>query len=136
MAAVRRRRRRGQCLVWLALGKDWSPGWVFLPGLWLGLGLAADLVFGLTAWWQLRTRFRELALRRFNPAPSPFARWFGLGSPERAGPARADIPATRSSAPKIRLRKPRDWRTDARREDKRSGISVRSRVSAVKDALE
>ena len=65
--------------VWfgLALSKDWSPGWEFQLALWLGLGLAADLVYGLSAWSQLRTRFRELALRRFNPAPSRFARWFG-----------------------------------------------------------
>ena len=72
--------------VWygLALGEDWSPSWQFLLALWLGFGLAADLVFGLTAWWQLRTRFRELALRRFNPAPSRFARWFGLRQTERS----------------------------------------------------
>jgi hypothetical protein len=35
-------------------------------GLWFGLGLLADLVFGLPAWWRLRTRFRRLALQRFT----------------------------------------------------------------------
>ena len=64
----------------LVLGKHWDPGWQFVLRLWMGLGLAADLSFGLTAWWQLHSRFRELALRRFNPAPSGFSRWFGLGA--------------------------------------------------------
>ena len=51
----------GAAEVWigLALGKTWSPGWQFYLKLWMGLGLAADMVFGLTAWWQLRTRFRN-----------------------------------------------------------------------------
>jgi hypothetical protein len=57
--------------VWygLALNKTWSPSWQFQLGLWIGSGLAADVGFGLFAWWQLRYRFRELALRRFNPKP-------------------------------------------------------------------
>ncbi|MGO8927406.1 MAG: hypothetical protein ACLQU3_11020 [Limisphaerales bacterium] len=85
----------GKVWHWLALGEDWSPSWQFLLALWLGFGLAADLVFGLTAWWQLRTRFRELALMRFNPAPSRFARWFGLEQTERLSPQRTGA-ATRT----------------------------------------
>ena len=82
----------GAAEVWigLALGKTWSPGWQFYLKLWMGLGLAADMVFGLTAWWQPRTRFRELALRRFNPVPSGFARWFDRQEAESAGPPGAE----------------------------------------------
>jgi len=38
------------------------PGWRFYLSLWFFLGLAADLAFGLHAWWRLRMQFRELAL--------------------------------------------------------------------------
>ena len=47
------------------LGASPVPGWTFFFGLWLTLGLAADLLFGLYAWWQLRNRFRKLAEKRF-----------------------------------------------------------------------
>jgi ABC-type transport system involved in multi-copper enzyme maturation permease subunit len=39
-------------------------GWWFLLNLWFWLGVATDLVLGLPAWWQLRTRFREIALQK------------------------------------------------------------------------
>ena len=105
--------------VWygLALSEDWSPSWQFQIGLWLGLGLAADLAFGLTAWWQLRTRFRELALRRFNPVPSRFARWFGPEQTERALPQRAGAASQAG-----RIHEPQ--RRDEHRENKGSGISA------------
>jgi hypothetical protein len=45
-----------------------GPGWKFYTGLWFGLGLLADLAFGLPAWWRLRMRFRRLALQRFTSA--------------------------------------------------------------------
>jgi hypothetical protein len=105
--------------VWygLALGKDWDPGWQFYLALWLGLGLAADLVFGLTAWLQLRGHFRELALRRFNPAPRRFARWFGL---ERAG--RGSAASVGAAAQNRRPNEPQ--RRDERREEEGGGTSV------------
>jgi len=105
--------------VWfgLALGKEWSPGWQFHLALWLGLGLTADLVFGLTAWSQLRTRFRELALRRFNPAPRRLARWFGR---EQAGRARA--PSAGAANQNGRPDEPQ--RRDERGEDKGSRTSA------------
>lgn len=40
------------------------PGWPFYLLVWFWLGIAADLGFGLPAWWRVRTRFRELALQR------------------------------------------------------------------------
>jgi hypothetical protein len=63
--------------LWSALtpGPGWSPGWLFYLGLWFGLSLAADLLFGLRAWWSLRTRFREIALSRFSPTPSRLDQW-------------------------------------------------------------
>ena len=112
--------------VWygLALGEYWSPGWQFQIGLWLGLGLAADLVFGLTAWWQLRTRFRELALRRFNPAPSRFARWFGPEQTTRPLPQRAGTAAQVS-------RPDEPQRRDDHRADERGAVSALSAVRII-----
>ncbi|HEV2391670.1 MAG TPA: hypothetical protein VG146_04815 [Verrucomicrobiae bacterium] len=51
----------------------WAPGWKFDLALWFALGLGADLLFGLRAWWQLHHHFRELALQRFSPAAAPVA---------------------------------------------------------------
>jgi hypothetical protein len=50
--------------LWTAGGP--GPSWKFFLYLWFWLGVVADLAFGLPAWWQLRTRFRELALQRFT----------------------------------------------------------------------
>ena len=50
--------------LWTAGGP--GPSWKFFLCLWFWLGVFADLAFGLPAWWQLRTRFRELALQRFT----------------------------------------------------------------------
>jgi hypothetical protein len=50
--------------LWTAGGP--GPGWEFYLYLWFWLGILTDLAFGLPAWWQLRTRFRELALQRFT----------------------------------------------------------------------
>jgi hypothetical protein len=49
--------------LWTAGGP--GPNWKFFLYLWFWLGVLTDLAFGLSAWWQLRTRFRELALQRF-----------------------------------------------------------------------
>ena len=118
----------GNVLFGLALGKTWEPGWQFYLKLWMGLGLAVDLVFGLTAWWQLRTRFRELALSRFNPVPSGFARWFGREESGSAGPQGAG-----AAGPEGQLNETQ--RREERREDQEKGISVifarlRSRLGA------
>jgi hypothetical protein len=42
-----------------------QPQWGFYLGLWIAVGLAADLGFGLAAWWRLSNRFRQLAQKRF-----------------------------------------------------------------------
>lgn len=59
----------------LSAGSGWSPDGELYLGLWFGLSLAADLIFGLSAWYRLRTSFRELALRRFSPAPPRLGEW-------------------------------------------------------------
>lgn len=99
------------------LGKTWSPGWQFYLELWMGLGLAADLIFGLTAWWQLRTRFRELALRRFNPVLPGLGRWFGLGPAGGHGPQQAGFAARSGQLDEPRSR-------DEHREDPGSRTSA------------
>ena len=52
--------------VWLMLHGSNDLGWKFYLYLWVWLGLLADAIFGLSAWWLVRTRFRELALQRFS----------------------------------------------------------------------
>jgi hypothetical protein len=60
--------------MWSAMSSTPAPGWQFFLYLWFGLGLIADAAFGVPAWIQLRTRFRQLALRRFtNSAARPDA---------------------------------------------------------------
>jgi len=56
--------------LWRVGGSSSGPGWKFFLYLWFWLGVLADLAFGLPAWWQLRTRFRELALQRFTTSRS------------------------------------------------------------------
>lgn len=51
----------------------------FLLVLWFGLGMAADGVFGLGAWRNLRTAFREVATHRFATTPSLWDRIFRGG---------------------------------------------------------
>jgi ABC-type transport system involved in multi-copper enzyme maturation permease subunit len=53
---------------WSATGAGPTIGWRFWLYLWFWLGVFTDIAFGLTAWWQVRNRFRELALRRFTLA--------------------------------------------------------------------
>jgi len=52
-----------------------TPSWNFYVGLWLVLGLATDLVFGVIAWHRLGTRFRDAASLRYAPGER---RLFGL----------------------------------------------------------
>ncbi|HWY75533.1 MAG TPA: hypothetical protein VN281_07945, partial [Verrucomicrobiae bacterium] len=59
------------------------PGWKILAGLWFALGILADVVFGLAAWRQLTTRFRELAI---DSRPGP-------NSPDVPPPVEARKPA-------------------------------------------
>jgi ABC-type transport system involved in multi-copper enzyme maturation permease subunit len=44
------------------------PGWEFYLSLWFWLGIGTDLVFGVSAWRRVRTRFRELALQHVSRA--------------------------------------------------------------------
>jgi len=51
-------------------------GWKFYLILWFGLGIVADAVFGLSAWRNLQTAFREVATQRFSSAPTLLQRLF------------------------------------------------------------
>lgn len=52
--------------LWLALTySSWTPSWSFYFGCWFGLGLAADLFFGLKARAELLGGFRQLASEQF-----------------------------------------------------------------------
>lgn len=44
--------------------------WKFFVGSWFGIGMALDFLFARTAWRRLTGSFRELALRRYGPAPA------------------------------------------------------------------
>jgi ABC-type transport system involved in cytochrome c biogenesis permease component len=62
-------------LLYLADLIRWQPGPQFGLGLWFGLGLAADLLFGLRAWHTLRKNFRRLAVQSFLPEPARSPWW-------------------------------------------------------------
>jgi ABC-type transport system involved in cytochrome c biogenesis permease component len=53
----------------------WQPSDRFGLGLWFGLGLATDLLFGLCAWHTLRKDFRRLAMQSFLSEPPRPAWW-------------------------------------------------------------
>ncbi len=50
----------------LGRGQFWQADWIDWLALAAVLGLAADLGFGLMAWWRLNYRFRQLAVRQFD----------------------------------------------------------------------
>jgi len=62
-------------LLYLADLIRWQPGGQFGLGLWFGLGLATDLLFGLRAWHTLRKNFRRLAVQSFLPEPARSSWW-------------------------------------------------------------
>jgi ABC-type transport system involved in cytochrome c biogenesis permease component len=82
----------GQGWAGLVLDKVWVPGWRFYLRLWFWLGLGADLGFGLWAWWLLRTRFRQLALQRYDPKPERSHGWLGRSKATTAHSATPDAP--------------------------------------------
>jgi hypothetical protein len=52
--------------VWCATRGGNIPDWKFFLSLWFWLGVGTDLLFGLPAWWNIRWRFRDLALQRMT----------------------------------------------------------------------
>jgi ABC-type Na+ efflux pump permease subunit len=54
-----------------------NPGWAFFVGLWFGLGMLADLGFGVWARQKLLAQFRVVAQQRYAPRASFWKRWFG-----------------------------------------------------------
>jgi hypothetical protein len=78
----------------------WEPSERFGLGLWFGVGIATDVLFGLRAWHTLRKNFRQLAVQSFLPEPprSPWwqscwkaVKWLGRLA-GRCVPARARKP--------------------------------------------
>jgi hypothetical protein len=63
----------GFCYVYygVILGRDWNPTVNFYVGLWFGLGIVIDAVFGLTAWRVLNKKFHELALQTRHSSATP-----------------------------------------------------------------
>jgi hypothetical protein len=53
----------------------WHPTDRFALGLWFGLGMGADLFFGLRARHVLRKNFRQLAAQSLLPEPARFPWW-------------------------------------------------------------
>src|SRR5262249_3306508 len=52
-----------------------EPGWKFFLGSWVGLGLAADLFFGLRSRHKLLTKFRSVATERYTQRRRWRGRW-------------------------------------------------------------
>jgi hypothetical protein len=63
---------------------NYDPDSMVVAGLWLGIGVAVDLIFGFLAWRRLHTRFRTLAFERFTPRPGRLARLFRSGKASAA----------------------------------------------------
>ncbi len=62
-------------------------GWKITLGLWFGLGILADVIFGWNAWWRLQNEFREAAVHRLVPGPSLLKRLLVGNSQEAANQA-------------------------------------------------
>jgi hypothetical protein len=68
---------------------DWNPNMAL--GMWFGLGLVADFAFGMSAFWNLQSGFRIVAMQRFSPRSSRWRQWF-----KRESDAAPDAPALKS----------------------------------------
>ncbi len=98
--------------LWAALGSDGGEplSWRFNLGLWFGLGMLADLVFGTLAARCLLTKFRQLATERFDGRVARTKwRWFShkaLAASDIASVAHASAeqPLTPPASPKRRRR--------------------------------
>lgn len=73
----------GVTLISYNFSSNFEPGWKFTLVLWFGLGIIADAFFGITAWRNLRTQFREVAVQRYSAVPAFWRRLFS--SRPRAG---------------------------------------------------
>jgi ABC-type transport system involved in multi-copper enzyme maturation permease subunit len=60
----------------MSLTQTPDPGPKFFIGLWFGLGLVTDLVYGLWARHGIYTHFRHVAMQRYAPFQPFWQRWF------------------------------------------------------------
>ena len=81
------------------------PGWQLDIGLWSGLGLAADLFFGLTARHQLLTNFRKLALHRFESSNAGWLDKTFIAPPPEPVASLGDVAASKPVTPPVRRRR-------------------------------
>ncbi|HZR16564.1 MAG TPA: ABC transporter permease subunit [Verrucomicrobiae bacterium] len=68
-------------------GNHPSPGWQFFLGLWFGLGIGADLLFGISSWQRLLTEFRRAAQEQYGVRSDFWRRWFFSLKPHVSGVA-------------------------------------------------
>ncbi len=67
-----------------------SPTWIFFLGLWFGLGIGTDMLFGMLAWQKLRNEFRLAAQQQYLAPGNVWSRMF----PRSAGPGSSLRPTT------------------------------------------
>jgi alpha-tubulin suppressor-like RCC1 family protein len=97
--------------VWNTLWPEqgWYPEWRFDLGLWFGLGMVADLFFGLVARHQLLSGFRRLAMHRFESKPSRLAQWSSSPAAGETLSATHTVSAN-AAAPPLRVKR---WKRKA-----------------------
>ena len=62
-----------------------GPAWTFFLGLWLGLGLGADLLFGAWARQRLLSEFRTAAQQQYESRAESWKKWLGTLKPRVSG---------------------------------------------------
>ena len=70
-----------------------SPSWVFFVGLWFGLGIGTDVLFGMLAWQKLQNQFRLAAQERYVAPADFWTRFFprAAGGGEALGRAAVGV---------------------------------------------
>src|SRR5581483_978063 len=74
-------------LIFAAIFHPIEGGWKTTLGLWFGLGIMTDVVFGWSAWRRLQNEFREAAVQRVVSGPSLLKRLLVESSPDATRPS-------------------------------------------------
>ena len=70
-----------------------SPSWQFFLGLWFGLGIGADLLFGTWAWQKLTSEFRLAAQEQYGGRAEAWKSWLRSLKPHVSGVAPGKLDA-------------------------------------------